>query len=673
MTRRNTKDWTKRSDMYKKRPFTRRVMIQDVACNVPRPGKVWDLMTRSMVDVDIYSRNPEPGEQYWEIPPVPANYDDKREDEMDRQQYNPSYFDEELEVWRRQEWFRRLNGFWFMNNGKPTYITGMHYFYLCHWKIDIGYPDFRHADLEYFYFLQVCMEDPDCAGMLCFANRRQGKSYRSALFLYDIISRTKNALGGIQSKSKEDASDYFLLHVVEPFKTLPDFFRPVYDQSQGDSPKRELRFFPTSKKGKVDRKDRLTALNSRINFRSAGEKEYDGRKLKAYVCDEFGKVTDISVIERHRVIRPCLMDGRRIVGKALYITTVEDMNNGRSIDECKTLWDDSNPREKDANGRTKSLLYRFFIPAHHAYMFDKYGMPKVAEAKRSLNNVFQQYIDKGDFVGLASEKRKYPFEIEDVFRVAAKAPIFNIILLNDRLSRLVWRKEEELYVKGNLVWENGERDTVVKFVENPTGRFLVRQRMDGKPQDWRRPINKARYVIGCDPYDHKMALRPSNGASYGLKKFDPLDADFSNSLIFEYCARPSPNVFYEDHIKACVYWGCRILCENNRIGLINYFLDRGYDDFLIWYQGSTNPGIFAGERSKQLAAEHIEDYLSNHIDKIWFPKLLEDLIQFDLHDSTKYDRAMAFGWTLVAAGNLSMNNVDEKPIEITQFFKPHKL
>ena len=33
-----------------------------------------------------------------------------------------------------QEFDRRDNGYWFINNGKPTYITGTHYMYL-QWKI----------------------------------------------------------------------------------------------------------------------------------------------------------------------------------------------------------------------------------------------------------------------------------------------------------------------------------------------------------------------------------------------------------------------------------------------------------------------------------------------------------------------------------------------------------
>ena len=40
-----------------------------------------------------------------------------------------------------QEFTRRKDGYWFMNNGEPTYITGAHYYYLNWCKIDVGYPD----------------------------------------------------------------------------------------------------------------------------------------------------------------------------------------------------------------------------------------------------------------------------------------------------------------------------------------------------------------------------------------------------------------------------------------------------------------------------------------------------------------------------------------------------
>lgn len=659
--------------MFKERNGFKKMVIQNLTCWVPPPGKVYDRMKNRVVDVEIYSRSAIAAHQHWEIPPVPDGYTGKRRKEKAHQAKDPLYFDPELEKYRRQEWFRRLNGFWFMNNGKPVYVTGLHYFYMCYWRLDTGYPDFRYPDLLYFYFWQYCLEDPDCGGMLCIAQRRQGKTYRASVSQFEVISRVRNAVGGIQSKSKDDAKKFFIHHVVEPFKKLPDFFVPEYDKSQGTSPKNELRFFATSKKGELVEYEEKDALNSLINYGPANEKHYDGWKVKIYVGDEYGKTEECSIVERHRTVKFCVMEGTNIVGKMIYTTTVEEMAGGRTLEESKKMWEESDPTKRDGNNRTPTLLYRFFIPAYESYILDRYGMPQIAKAKSALNNMFDTYKDKGDFVGLASEMRKNPMTIEDVFRISSKAPIFNIIILQDRLAQLMWRKEKELYVKGNLVWVNGERDTRVKFVESPNGRFLMRILMQNDVQNLHRPINKSKFVIGCDPYEHKAALRPSDGASYGFKKFDPNDLDFSNSAIFEYCARPSPNVFFEDHIKACVYFGCQILCENNRIGMINYFIDRGYSDFLIWFSGATNPGIFAGDKSKQLAAEYIDDYVNNYANKIWFPKLIEDLIGFDLSDSTQFDRAMAFGWTLVAAGNLMTQQDIEKPLEITDFVKSYKI
>ena len=48
---------------------------------------------------------------------------------------DPDYYHEEIKF-IQEEWERRENGYWFFNNGVPTYITGDHYFYLQWWTID---------------------------------------------------------------------------------------------------------------------------------------------------------------------------------------------------------------------------------------------------------------------------------------------------------------------------------------------------------------------------------------------------------------------------------------------------------------------------------------------------------------------------------------------------------
>ena len=60
-------------------------------------------------------------------------------------------YEQEIKFMRRA-WYYRLNGYWFFNNGKPTYIDGWNYFYIAWWKIDVGLPKFRDRDRKFFLF-----------------------------------------------------------------------------------------------------------------------------------------------------------------------------------------------------------------------------------------------------------------------------------------------------------------------------------------------------------------------------------------------------------------------------------------------------------------------------------------------------------------------------------------
>ena len=80
-----------------------------------------------------------------------------------------------------EEFKRRDEGFWFMNNNKPTYITGTHYMYLQWSKIDVGAPDFREANRLFYIFWEACKADKRCYGMCYLKNRRSGFSFMLSL------------------------------------------------------------------------------------------------------------------------------------------------------------------------------------------------------------------------------------------------------------------------------------------------------------------------------------------------------------------------------------------------------------------------------------------------------------------------------------------------------------
>lgn len=157
------------------------INIQGLQCKIPTPGFVVNIVTGKLEEREIYRRSDMPEEQYWERIPLPIWYKDtiKRWESYDRKKKedDPDFYDEQLETFKAQEWDRRLNGFWFMNRGVATYITGMHYLFMQWWVIDVGHPKFRIIDLEYFYFIQYVIEDPNCYGMLEICKRRNGKCF----------------------------------------------------------------------------------------------------------------------------------------------------------------------------------------------------------------------------------------------------------------------------------------------------------------------------------------------------------------------------------------------------------------------------------------------------------------------------------------------------------------
>jgi hypothetical protein len=175
-------------------------------------------------------------------------------------------------------------------------------------------------------------------GMIEVTKRRQGKTMRAGAFLFELTSRSKNKNAGIQSKTFDDAKDnVFAKGVIMPFKYLPDFFIPIYDTEKGMTPKGELRFFKTNKRGAND--DIFTEkveLESMITFKSSDKFAYDGMKLHRYLADEAGKTKNVDVYERHQVVQFCLQQEETIIGKALYTTTVEEMEDGG--ESFKALW-----------------------------------------------------------------------------------------------------------------------------------------------------------------------------------------------------------------------------------------------------------------------------------------------------------------------------------------------
>lgn len=655
-------------------------VVNGIECWVPPVGYGVDRLTGDVVKVGVYERSPRKSEQKWERILLPNDYEKRRAKEQARQIEDPEFFDPELESIREKHWMYRRCGFWFKNNGVPTYITGTHWYYLNWCVTNIGYMDYRNTDRRIFYCLASIEDDPRSGGLVYVSRRRGGKTYIAGAWLLDRVSLGLDKIGGIQSKTDEDAKLVFNKTIVNYFVNMPHFFKPIYDTSQGLRPKKELRFFKPTIKGKnADDMLHGDELRSVINFGSSEPFHYDGNALYGYILDEFGKPQRANVWDTWNIVRYCMDQDGRWVGKAFVTSTIEDLDvTGRGP---KDVWINSDQSKRDPNGRTTSGLYRLFFGAHESTFFDEFGNEMIDKGLEYYNNMRKGFSH--DTRQLSSIIRKNPFTIEEAFRVDGDKCLYDAMKLNERLDRLSWK--DNISTRGNFVWENGERDSKVVWQPMENGKWEVCKLFD-KPEESNKFTkrgdlfypNNMRFVMGVDPIDHNTTEdgRRSNGAAIVMKKYSPLDdADpYNNAFICRYKHRPeSVAVFYEDMIKTSVYFGCPVLFENNKVGLLHYFNDRGYGHFLMWLPDRQQPGIAASTKTHQYIAELTETYINDNHEKIYFKDLIHEWLEFDINNTTRFDLAMAAGYALIGDQAKVLKKDESEVRDVSDFFKAHKL
>lgn len=659
------------------------VDIQGLQCQIPPVGYVYNIITKKIEEREIWQRSPYPEEQYWERVPLPSWYKAKIKEEdayeKIRKEGDAPYYDEKLEEYKRLQWDRRLNGMWFMNHGVPTYITGSHYMFMQWWQLDTGYPRFRQPDLEYFYFIQYCIEDPECMGMLEITKRRFGKTFRGGLFLYEYTTRNRMANAGIQSKTGNDGKKVFSKAVITPFKKLPKFFRPEYDMSLGITPKTEIRFQQTNIRGKkaedgLDKEE----LGSMIDWGSADVVHYDGQKLQRVFIDEWAKTTEVNVYDRHEVIRYCLLDDEgKIIGKALYSSTVEKLDTDRDgIQEAaKTLWADSDHMNKQENGRTPSGLYRYFMTADRSKNFDAYGFPDVEKTIKEI--LADRESVKHNARTLMKRIKKEARTIEEAFSDDDDGCIFDIHKINAQKAYL--RDNPIKHWRYIQYYRDLQTQKVRRRDVDQTKTELYWKTLSLPPEgeenkyyydnEYRKPGRTDVGVIGVDGYSNTQG-----GKKYGSKlagwiflKFDIRDPENTGLFVGHIYGRPDEkDDMYNQILLAAEYHGFTVYFEFVADDYFTYFKNRGRLGYLGKFpKNSIDPIKLKKEKverhygfpTTEFALTKQNDamitYVLHYSHLIYYEELLEDLPKFRPYKRTPSDRTVSAMITLVSSMELT--------------------
>jgi len=611
------------------------------------------------------------------------------------------------------EFKRREEGFWYINKDIPTYLTGTHYMYLQWSKIDVGQPDFRESNRLFFIFWEACRADQRSYGMCYLKNRRSGFSFMASGETVNMATISSDARFGILSKSGADAKKMFTDKVVPISVNYPFFFKPIQDGM--DRPKTELAYrVPASKFTRrsivsTDKQEDLTGLDTTIDWKNTGDNAYDGEKLKLLVHDESGKWERPNNIENNwRVTKTTLRLGSRIIGKCMMGSTSNALDKGGR--NFKKLYDDSDVTKRNANGQTRSGLYSLFIPMEWNYegYIDSYGMPVFETPQKPVFGPHGtpiklgviEYWDneveglKDDQDGLNEFYRQFPRTTKHAFRDESKMSLFNLTKIYQQIDFNEDLKNSVSITQGNFQWENSEKDTRVIFAPSKQGRFYITWVPPAHLQNKRFIKNGVNYpgnehcgAFGCDPYDISGTVdkRGSNGSLHGLTKFSMEEVP-PNHFFLEYIARPqTAEIFFEDVLMACVFYGMPILAENNKPRLLYYFKRRGYRGFAMNRPDKKRNKLSVTEREiggipnssediKQAHASAIETYVETFVGlketgygDMYFQRTLEDWSRFNINNRTSHDASISSGLALMACNKhryAPNNKIKLKPVDL---------
>jgi len=666
---------------------------------------------------NVYKRSQTKEEQYWEAKDYPKALKPLQTifqwNEMNKD------FKETWVPYIEEEFDRRDNGFWFYNNGNPTYITGSHYMYLQWTKIDVGKPEYRESNRIFFIYWEACKADDRCYGMCYLKNRRSGFSFMSSAEIVNQATITSDSRFGILSKTGADAKKMFTDKVVPISVNYPFFFKPIQDGM--DRPKSELAYrVPASKLTRksisnTSQLSTLQGLDTTIDWKNTGDNSYDGEKLALLVHDESGKwEKPDNILNNWRVTKTCLRLGSRVIGKCMMGSTSNALEKGGG--NFKKLYYDSDTSNRNSNGQTKSGLYNLFIPMEWNMegFIDMYGQPVLETPKsqtvstngdyihQSALEYWQNEVDslKNDPDALNEYYRQFPRTESHAFRDESKNTLFNLTRIYEQIDYNDSFAIKSTITRGNFYWRNGQRDTEVIFNPESKGRFFLSWIPSAKLMNNVDIINGKKYPgnkhigsFGCDSYDISGTVGGggSKGSLHGMTKFHMEDAP-TNMFFLEYISRPqTAEIFYEDVLMALHFYGMPILVENNKPRLLYYLKDRGYRGFsmnrpdkhknILSKAERELGGIPSSQAVISVHAEHIESYIQQHVGVIndenhsdfgscgnmFFNRTLLDWANYDINNRTRFDATVSSGFAIMA-NHATRGRVEEKRNQINLNF-----
>jgi hypothetical protein len=606
---------------------------------------------------DILYYNLPKEKQFWRTPADElkqlAIRDVKKMNEKDRIEY--------IQLWRD----RWENGMWFMNNGEPTYLVGAHVDHLVFNKFDNAFLYYLDSQKERFYFRDLTNKDRICDGRTWIKGRRTGiTTEQRTEAIRTVLSGFYHKVG-MQSTKLEICQRTLMKPIIDTYISRNSWMREVFYKSNGKKPVKSLSLTTS-----VLDEENETLGGFIMPFPTVSS-ALDGDGWMLIVMDELSKWLTAAPYETLEInLKAIVNPGKR--GKIDALSTTGDSKEAiHSVNDWHKLIANSNPRIRNANNKTNSGLYKFFVSGIHSLdlveekpeVLDKYGFINKEMAEEYLwNNINKYQKDSKEYIFALY---KTPMIEAHAMLSSSTLNLFPKIRIAARLKELAEIPlDERPYVRGRL---DELQDGTVEFVADDYGMWLwavhpffsfernidTRNRFTRNRQGVLFPPVNPEGIIGYDPVNYpKETVKSSNFSQACLfirKKFDYYNSGVSDEVMAMFLGRPDdPHDVNKEAMKACKYTGYECNHERSIAHVYEDFRDCNMLPFLMKgedghygmppNQKTTKDGVaMLQARYSPPKTEDQKDQIANYP----FEDGLRSLDNFDPANTTPSDPTMA--------------------------------
>lgn len=237
---------------------------------------------------------------------------------------------------------------------------------------------------------------------------------------------------------------------------------------------------------------------------------------------------------------------------------------------------------------------------------------------------------------------------------------FNRRLLGLRHQELVLHKSQPLPDVGDVTVSKTRE---MKFVKDIRGKVQV---LEPPIKDPVSGALKNLYIIGYDGIDAGTdnSQTGKNGSKMCAVVYKRMYGTSGSMVVAMYWSRPGDErEGYDEVLKLSQWYGAQVCIEDSKRSIVTYFRSKGEFSRLYTrpriarmdmnkYKADSKVGVPANEKYIIHGLELMKHYVNDHCDNIYFPDLLNQMLEYTYEDKSKYDIIAAFMMALIADEDL---------------------